>query len=456
MKDSNCHLLSSFFGLTIGPLKGLGESDYAFGDLDLRRRITRFCPGACGSPFLGEFSFAARTNSSNRFFGTARTPRMTSLKCWNSGVESNGAAFILSPLERGVSFHVPGAYGEEAASSILQVLASQFLVCDTASDNLFHDSGKSLRVRKLPSVVAECLFVNVAKQVKRLNADVGPMQATFQETPEVLHRVGVNVAIHVLNGVVDDGVLIVRLQAIVGFQFIAEYRRARFDAFADQRLKLILLSGINVTGDYPPAALHHSEHNLLAVRSATMNLCGPLASVHIPRLAADEGFVNLYFAAEHVKPAFLHCQTNAVIHEPRGFLCDLESSVKFVGTDAVFATHDQPRGYEPLFKRDGRVLKDGSGLQRERRALMPRIAFPHALLGKPRKFLRAALRTLHDAIRPTQSCHELAAMLKIRKPDNRVSEGIGAFHKPSMRSNVRNVKYVIALSYESAGHESVY
>ena len=54
-----------------------------------------FCPGACGLPFLGDFSFAAFTSSSRRFFGIERTARMTFLKCRNSGVESNGAAFIL-------------------------------------------------------------------------------------------------------------------------------------------------------------------------------------------------------------------------------------------------------------------------------------------------------------------------------------------------------------------------
>jgi hypothetical protein len=35
------------------------------------------------------------------------TARMTFLKYWNSGVESNGSAFILSPLGYGVSFRAP-------------------------------------------------------------------------------------------------------------------------------------------------------------------------------------------------------------------------------------------------------------------------------------------------------------------------------------------------------------
>src|SRR5258706_5437229 len=76
--------------------------------LDLRRFLVRFCPVACELPFLGEFSFASRTSSSRRFLGTARTPRMTSLKCWNSGVESNRAAFILSPSGYGFASRVLG------------------------------------------------------------------------------------------------------------------------------------------------------------------------------------------------------------------------------------------------------------------------------------------------------------------------------------------------------------
>ena len=51
-------------------------------------RLVAFFPGASGSPLRGDSSFAACTNSSKRSLGTARTPRMTVLKCLNSGVES--------------------------------------------------------------------------------------------------------------------------------------------------------------------------------------------------------------------------------------------------------------------------------------------------------------------------------------------------------------------------------
>jgi hypothetical protein len=200
------------------------------------RRFNRFCPGACGSPFLGEFFFVAWTNSSRRFLGTAKTPRMTSLKRWNSGVESNGAAFILSPSVSGYVSRVPGAYGKEASSSAPR-FACRFLVSQSPSDDLLHDGAEALGVSSLAVVIAECLIVKIAEQVKWLHADIGSVQAALQEAPEVLHRVRVNVPVRVLNGVVDDGVLVVCAQSIVGFEFVAEDRSASFDVLTNLLLQ---------------------------------------------------------------------------------------------------------------------------------------------------------------------------------------------------------------------------
>jgi hypothetical protein len=133
-----------------------------------------------------------------------------------------------------------------------------------------------------------------------------------------------------------------------------------------------------------------------------------------------------------------------VVHEPSGLLRDLETSVKFVGTDTVLATDKQPRSAKPFFKSDRRVLKDRARLKGERWLRMSRVTFPDALLHKPCDPLRSALRTFYCAIRPAKFHHELAAMLKIREPDYRVSQGVWAFYKTSMQQDSRNVKYVIA------------
>ena len=358
---------------------------------------------------------------------------MTSLKCWNSGVESSGSAFILSPLGYGVSFRVPAVSEEEAASSILQVLAGKFPVGYPASNNLLHDGSEPLCFRKATSVVAKCLLVDIAEQVEGFDADVCAMQATLQKTPEVLHGVGVNVAVHVLYGVVDDGVLIIAFKTVIGFQFIAEDCSARFDAFADQWLKVFLFAGVNVPCYDLAAALHHSEHNFFALRPPSGDRLSTLRLEHIPRLATDKGFVNLDFASQFVESGFLHGKADAVQHEPRSFLGDLQSTMDLVGTDAVLATDEKPCGTEPLFKSNRGILKDSAGLEREGRTLVAGVTLPDALFGKPGYGLGAALRTLHHAVWPAQLHHELTAMLEIREPDYRVSKGVLAFHDSSMR-----------------------
>ena len=90
------------------------------------------------------------------------------------------------------------------------------------------------------------LFVNVAEQVEWLDADVGSVQATLQETPEVFHSVGVNVSVHVFDRVIDDSVPVVGLKPVIGFQFIGEDCRASFDVLTNLRLKFLLASAIRL------------------------------------------------------------------------------------------------------------------------------------------------------------------------------------------------------------------
>ena len=54
-------------------------------------------------------------------------------------------------------------------------------------------------------VVPKALLIKIPEQVKRLDADVRPVQAALQQTPEDFHRVRVNVLVSVLDRVVDDG-----------------------------------------------------------------------------------------------------------------------------------------------------------------------------------------------------------------------------------------------------------
>ena len=84
--------------------------------------------------------------------------------------------------------------------------------------NLRAHESESLRVRQLAPVITERLFVKVTEQVKRFHADIGSVQLAFYQTPEVLHRVRVDVPARVLYGVIHNGMAVVRRKSIVRLQ----------------------------------------------------------------------------------------------------------------------------------------------------------------------------------------------------------------------------------------------
>jgi len=160
---------------------------------DLRLlRFADFRPGECGLPLRGDSSLASATSRSIRSFGTASTPRMTSLKCWNSGVESKVGSFINLPLS--FSFSAPLARLSRSrvpsARIGLTELTSEFFVSHAASDDLFHDNGEPLCIGNLACVEPECLLIHVPEQMKWFDADVRAAQPALEKAPEVLQTVG--------------------------------------------------------------------------------------------------------------------------------------------------------------------------------------------------------------------------------------------------------------------------
>src|SRR5690348_12653551 len=53
-------------------------------------------------------------------------------------------------------------------------------------------------------VVAKYLFVNVARQMKRLYSNVGSAKAAFQQRPEVFHTIDVHLSANIALGLVHN------------------------------------------------------------------------------------------------------------------------------------------------------------------------------------------------------------------------------------------------------------
>ena len=107
-------------------------------------------------------------------------------------------------------------------------LPGEFVPSQALPDRLSDGDAEALRIGHhraaimLAIVVAKRLFIDVAEQVEGFDAHVGAIQTALEETPEVLHTVGVDISTDILFGVVDDLVYILFFQSPIGHQFVGE------------------------------------------------------------------------------------------------------------------------------------------------------------------------------------------------------------------------------------------
>ena len=139
-------------------------------------------------------------------------------------------------------------------------LPGEFRIGQTLATNRANHDREPLRIIHAAVIEPARLFVDVPEQVERFHADVSSVERPLQETPEVLHPVGLDVSIRVLNGVIDDRVLIVCLQPFRRFQFVTEDSGPGFDLFVDVLLKFFLPAIVHHEGPNFPATLDHT-HN---------------------------------------------------------------------------------------------------------------------------------------------------------------------------------------------------
>jgi hypothetical protein len=83
-------------------------------------------------------------------------------------------------------------------------LAGEFGIGQTLANLANYRSANRSASFILRVVEPASLFVDVAEQMERFNADIGSVQRPLQQTPEVLHPVSVDIAVGVLNSMVDD------------------------------------------------------------------------------------------------------------------------------------------------------------------------------------------------------------------------------------------------------------
>jgi hypothetical protein len=66
-------------------------------------------------------------------------------------------------------------------------------------------------------LLPEYLLIKVPEKMKRFDTNVSAVESALQERPEIFHRVGIDIPIRILNGMVDDGMLEVAFSSLSGF-----------------------------------------------------------------------------------------------------------------------------------------------------------------------------------------------------------------------------------------------
>jgi hypothetical protein len=112
------------------------------------------------------------------------------------------------------------------------VFPGYFFIREPLSDDALQRDNESLCVIEIASVEAEGLLIEIAEQVKGLDAHIGSVDASLQETPKVFDVVRVNIAVNVLDRVVDDLVRVVGSQSAIGQQRVTVERGTGLHVFS--------------------------------------------------------------------------------------------------------------------------------------------------------------------------------------------------------------------------------
>ena len=287
-------------------------------------------------------------------------------------------------------------------------------------------------VSEFPEVVPEHLLIQIPEEMERLNADIGAFQLALEQAPEIFESVGVNLSINVAFRMVNDLVLeSLGLESLIGHERIGVDRASRFDVSANVGLERVLFAIAHDSGANLATALKDAHDGGFILGASLSNPATVFVGVHESGRATDESFIYFDFAirpTEFEERTALHRKTDAMKHEPSGFLSDAKSAAHFVRTDSILAVGNHPNSDEPLVKRECRIFKDSPDLDRELPFGMDALALPLALIYEEYGVLALAGRADHNAIRPAQLDHKLEAVVRVGEVDDGLLKGFGLFH----------------------------
>jgi hypothetical protein len=277
-------------------------------------------------------------------------------------------------------------------------------------------------------VVAKLEFADVQRQVSFTGLVERTDDVALQQRPEAFDVLRVNRADNILPlGVIDDFVGVSRGQAAIANPLVGDKQGHLVgDGLPDKRLECRAIDRIDNLGDNFPGAADRPDDRLLArSRSARSGALKALADMPILCEAADESFINLDLAKEHLAlVAVLHRDADAMAHVPSRLVrTSAEHPVDLVRRHALFRVVHQEGDLEPLDERVFGILEDRPSNDREPIAvLVAGFAEPMERSDLDGPYLGVAAARASDAIRPTALDEICLAVVLGLEPREKISE----------------------------------
>jgi len=236
-------------------------------------------------------------------------------------------------------------------------------------------------------------------------------------------------AICLLSSMTRDLMSVVTCQSLIGERCVSVDCCASGCTLADFLLRCFAFAGVSDRSANLSAAFQHAEDSGLIGSAITSDATLAFATVHVPRLAADESFAYFDFAAElGTEKIILHRKANPMEHKPCGLLGYLHISRNFIARDAILAIGEQPRYGEPFIQADRRILNDGADLDGELALGMVSGARPSAAIGTVFNLRGTACRTDDLPVPPSANGEVVDAIVRIREMDDCFLQTLGFGH----------------------------
>lgn len=219
--------------------------------------------------------------------------------------------------------------------------------------------------------------------------------ATFQDRPEALNRVGMNRANNVLANAMVYGCMreAVVHPIVTGPSICVEQTDASGYGLLDKSFKNGAACVLNDARDDVALTLDRAYYRSLARVPAPANayLFVPMA---VPVVSANVGFINLNNSAKLLN-VLGEGDPDFVTHEPSGLVgTEPEKPLNLQRAHILLADKHQMRNSKPVLERLVRVLKDCAGQMRETTAVRRELAALPMMTGRKRiDFWVAAART---------------------------------------------------------------